>query len=152
MQWAAFRGHLPTVRLLIAAGADLDSVNNQGNSALHWAAHNDHVQELEALCQAGACPYLENMEGKSALKVASFRRSFECAFFLNSWLSAFDEHIITLCRDRLERIFSLFLPVHVPNQNDPLCNVIIQYLAGDIRIDPETRDQACMMTKATLTL
>ena len=38
LHWAAWGGHVTTMRLLIRRGCDVDSVDGRGVTPLHWAA------------------------------------------------------------------------------------------------------------------
>ena len=58
------------MNLLLQAGATVDAVNNDGNTALHEAARNGEIQVVEALLNAGADKALKGYEGKTALEKA----------------------------------------------------------------------------------
>jgi hypothetical protein len=47
-------GSAEDVRLLVAAGADVAAVAEEGRSALYWAARQGHVEVIEARARAGA--------------------------------------------------------------------------------------------------
>eukprot|EP00698_Gefionella_okellyi_P004260 TRINITY_DN13953_c0_g1_i1.p1 TRINITY_DN13953_c0_g1~~TRINITY_DN13953_c0_g1_i1.p1 ORF type:complete len:546 (+),score=111.18 TRINITY_DN13953_c0_g1_i1:46-1638(+) len=51
---AASRGHTEVIRVLLQAGAPVDSVDYQFNTALHYAAFNGQAKALRQLIQAGA--------------------------------------------------------------------------------------------------
>ena len=53
------------VRLLLAAGADLNARDKQGNTALMLC--RDDVEQVELLLKAGADPNVRNLEGETAL-------------------------------------------------------------------------------------
>ena len=84
---AAHLGHARVVRLLIAAGAPLDHVNN-----LHWTAVIEaivlgdggprHQSTLEALLAAGASTRLTDREGRTPLQLARGRGYDEMAKLL----------------------------------------------------------------------
>jgi ankyrin repeat protein len=84
---AAHLGHARVVRLLIAAGAPLDHVNN-----LHWTAVIEaivlgdggprHQATLEALLAAGASTRLTDREGRTPLQLARGRGYDEMAKLL----------------------------------------------------------------------
>ncbi|MBU0515690.1 MAG: ankyrin repeat domain-containing protein [Proteobacteria bacterium] len=52
--WAARKGYLNIVKLLLARGADINGTNKWNNGSLHWAAYNGQVPVVEYLCQKGA--------------------------------------------------------------------------------------------------
>ena len=60
LQWAALRGHYPTVERLIAHRADVNASNNQLSTALHWACRAGHIKIVEFLCHQGAYIYRRN--------------------------------------------------------------------------------------------
>jgi ankyrin repeat protein len=51
---AAVRGHLPAVRFLVEAGADLDRRAKFGLTATMLAVVNEHIQVASVLASAGA--------------------------------------------------------------------------------------------------
>jgi ankyrin repeat protein len=76
---AAHRGNVEAVRLLIAAGAPLDHVNNQGWTALIEAVvlgngDGNHTATVEALAKAGADPNVADRQKMTALAHARARR------------------------------------------------------------------------------
>lgn len=54
LHFAAAGGHETVVRILIAAGADINFQNPNGDSPLHYAAINGQAHIVTALMQAGA--------------------------------------------------------------------------------------------------
>ena len=55
---AAYHGHADTVTLLIEAGADLDRINDRGQSPLAAAVFKNYLPVVERLFAAGADPRL----------------------------------------------------------------------------------------------
>ena len=55
-----------TINLLIKRGADLDLIDNRGQSALMTAARQNHLTLYELLLAAGADPALKDKEGLTA--------------------------------------------------------------------------------------
>ncbi len=51
---AVLFGHLETVKALIAAGADVNETNLDGESPLYWAVKKGHTEIVELLKAAGA--------------------------------------------------------------------------------------------------
>lgn len=75
---AAHLGHADAVRMLIAAGAPLDHVNNLGWTALHEAimlgdGGPRHTETLRALVEAGANVDLPDRDGATPLALARAR-------------------------------------------------------------------------------
>jgi uncharacterized protein len=56
LMWAAGEGHVPVVRQLAAAGADLRSRSKSGFSPLLFAVRNGHMPAIETLLTLGADP------------------------------------------------------------------------------------------------
>ena len=54
LQWAALNGRVAAVRLLLAAGAEVDARDAAGQTALHWAAERNQEACLQALLDAGS--------------------------------------------------------------------------------------------------
>ena len=47
-------GHIETVEILVAAGADVNAESEEGNTPLTWAAKSGHPEIVDILKQAGA--------------------------------------------------------------------------------------------------
>ncbi len=54
LHWAAYKGHAAIAQVLITAGAEVNSKNNNGETPLHVAAYHGHAAVAEALITAGA--------------------------------------------------------------------------------------------------
>ena len=77
--------------MLIAARADVDARNNDGNTALITAASNSRAESVKALIAAGADAEARNNNGSTALACAKRRgtvtdESKECISALESIL------------------------------------------------------------------
>jgi ankyrin repeat protein len=86
---AAHLGHAEVVRLLIAAGAPLDHVNNLGWTALIESivlgdGGAEHRACLRALLEAGANPNLADRDGRTPLALAEARGYGEMAALLRA--------------------------------------------------------------------
>lgn len=68
---AARQGNLAVVQELIAAGADLEAADADGNTALWAAAFGENVAVLQALIKAGCKINHQNPDGATALIYAS---------------------------------------------------------------------------------
>jgi ankyrin repeat protein len=60
------------VRMLVEAGADIDTLDLDGNSALHFAARNGNVEMLRLLKAAGSWLHTSGKGGHTALHFAVF--------------------------------------------------------------------------------
>lgn len=67
LHWAAYWNHLPTLELLIRAGASLDAVNEYGATPLWAACANRHDDPIRRLLAAGADPNRRLNAGETLL-------------------------------------------------------------------------------------
>src|SRR4051812_1052299 len=86
---AAHLGHAQVVRVLIAAGAPLDHVNNLGWTALIESivlgnGGKNHIDTLEALVKAGANVSIADRAGATPLTLAKARRYTEMVRILQA--------------------------------------------------------------------
>ena len=63
LHWAADRGHVDIVRLLLARGAAVDVLDPDGQTPLHYAASCGHLEAAQALLEAGADPAAQDGDG-----------------------------------------------------------------------------------------
>ena len=68
LMMAAFRGHDPSVRMLIAKGA---AVNRSGWTPLHYAAANGHTNAVNLLIASGASLDARSPNGTTAMMMAA---------------------------------------------------------------------------------
>ena len=68
---ASNEGDVETVRLLIAAGADLNTANQFGYTSICIASHEGHVETVRLLIAAGADLNTANNEGITPIHAAS---------------------------------------------------------------------------------
>jgi ankyrin repeat protein len=69
--WAAFRGHLDVVRLLLEAGADIDSRGTNEMTGLMWAVQGVEKEVVSFLLEKGASLEEKDNQGRTALMIAS---------------------------------------------------------------------------------
>ena len=56
--WAARKGHLDIVKMLIEFEAKIDSATDEGYTPLLWATQNKHFDVAKYLIEKGEGPYL----------------------------------------------------------------------------------------------
>jgi uncharacterized protein len=67
---AAMKGHLEAMRVLLAAGADIEALSADDYTALIAAANERQTESVKLLLEYGACPTTKNKEGRTALEEA----------------------------------------------------------------------------------
>ena len=68
---AAERGDAELVRSLLEAGADANSPDREGRTALHAAVDQRSLGTVKLLLQAGADPHREDVQGISPREIAA---------------------------------------------------------------------------------
>ncbi|MBT28688.1 MAG: hypothetical protein CMO01_03425 [Thalassobius sp.] len=77
---AAFYGYEKIIELLVAKGADINAVNEAGQTPLYSAIHADHVQAVEALLNHGASLSTKYTDNRyTALHLAALDGKYEVA-------------------------------------------------------------------------
>lgn len=71
LMWSAFMGTDKSAKALIAAGADLNIQNNEGDTALHYAVNWIHPEVCKLLINAGANVNIQNKQGETPLHCAA---------------------------------------------------------------------------------
>lgn len=70
LHYAAFNGHVEIVRFLVSKKTDLNIRAPNGNTALMLAARNGHKEVVSMLVEAGADLDLDDREGNTAFSMA----------------------------------------------------------------------------------
>ena len=73
LNWAAYHGHVPVIKLLLARGASINLTNRTGFTPLHHAAEMGNREAAALLIAAGADRKLRNVAGLTAAEVADAR-------------------------------------------------------------------------------
>jgi ankyrin repeat protein len=73
LQYAASRGHVWIVRLLLRRGAEVDSRDTNGRTPLIWAVMGQHHEVAEELLEHGADPLAANRGGWRPIDYANAR-------------------------------------------------------------------------------
>ncbi|KAH7290192.1 hypothetical protein KP509_30G035700 [Ceratopteris richardii] len=71
LHWAAQRGHVSSVSLLLEAGASVDSVDDAGDTPLHHAARSRRTAVVELLLRATRLFNARNKDGDTPLHLAA---------------------------------------------------------------------------------
>jgi ankyrin repeat protein len=85
LMYAAFNGQSVTTKLLIESSANVNAIDNDGNTASTLAASGNHWEVAELLAVAGADVTHPNVKGKSTLDYA---RHAKQKAFLKKWQPA----------------------------------------------------------------
>lgn len=83
--WAAEMGSTDCVRELLSAGADPNTFESDGWSALHWAARNGHARVARLLLEHGASFSHLDAQGNTPLDWAMYRKHWNVVSVLNEW-------------------------------------------------------------------
>jgi ankyrin repeat protein len=84
LNWAALNNQVPAIKLLLAAGAAIDTANLTGFTALHHAAEVGALDAARALLAAGANPRKLNGDGYTPSQVARERGHAQVAELLDA--------------------------------------------------------------------
>mmetsp|Transcript_35947 Transcript_35947/g.49898 ORF Transcript_35947/g.49898 Transcript_35947/m.49898 type:complete len:238 (+) Transcript_35947:281-994(+) len=71
LHWAAHKGNVEIVKMLLKVTKDVNFPNNMGNTPLHYAAINCKVEAAKLLLEAGADPNKANENGQTPLHGAA---------------------------------------------------------------------------------
>jgi ankyrin repeat protein len=75
MVWDYPHAQRDTVRILCAAGAEVDATDGQGQTALMYATFSENIEVAEVLIQAGASTNIRDSEDRTLLDVAKLINS-----------------------------------------------------------------------------
>lgn len=68
LHWAAINAHVPTCKLLLDMGAEIDALGGDlVASPLQWAARNGHLYAMQMLLSHGADPTIKDAQGFNTL-------------------------------------------------------------------------------------
>ncbi len=82
LDWAATREHWHIFQQLIAAGAPVDRVGDDGGTVLHRVCHHDRPDMLQLVLDAGGDITVQNQWGRTPLHVAARRGAPQVARLL----------------------------------------------------------------------
>lgn len=71
IHFAAQKGHLEVVRILVTSGVSVKSTNRKGMTALHYAAQGSHKELAKYLIKKGANVNAKNKAGKTPVDLAN---------------------------------------------------------------------------------
>lgn len=71
IHFAAQKGHLDVVKILLASGVSVKSCNRKGMTALHYAAQGSNTEFVNYLLKKGGNKNNKNKAGKTAVDLAS---------------------------------------------------------------------------------
>ncbi|KAI5656488.1 hypothetical protein M9H77_25281 [Catharanthus roseus] len=71
IHFAAQKGHLDVVRMLVTSGVSVKSINRKGMTALHYAAQGSHIELAKYLIKKGSNVNAKNKAGKTPVDLAT---------------------------------------------------------------------------------
>lgn len=71
LHWAAEKGHVSVVELLMTSGASIEAEDAFGRTPLHWAAEFNKPNVLDVLLESGASLQVKSNSGNTALHWAA---------------------------------------------------------------------------------
>ena len=136
--WAVFAGHAPVVQVLLAAGANIEAVNQGDVTPLRLASFSGHVEIIEILIAHGARVDAHNSERNTALHTASYSGNEHAVFALlkagaNQFLKNIGEETpVEAAATSAEHVKAVFFddapPPSTPYVIKPLAQKNFQYL------------------------
>ena len=127
LSMAAMAGNLELAQALLAGGADVDALNQDGSSPLSGAAFFGRVELLEYLLDQGADPDAKSGTGETALSATKI--PWDVTEFLADLLQ------VQLDRDKVEtgRRQCAELLVFIENTNNPTARLFEAIGAGNVK-------------------
>lgn len=71
IHFAAQKGHLEVIKILVTSGVSVKSSNRKGMTALHYAVQGSNLELVKYLLKKGANKNLKNKAGKTAVDLSS---------------------------------------------------------------------------------
>jgi uncharacterized protein len=86
LHYAATRGHVAVMALLLEENAYIDAASPNGTTPLMMAAHYGTPSAVKLLLEAGADPMLKNQLGLTAMDFAHRANQFDSAAILGAFI------------------------------------------------------------------
>jgi uncharacterized protein len=74
------------LKVLLAAGANVDAEDTDSATPLHMAAYANRIENAKILLEAGADPHAQSSSGRTALMLARKSRADEIAGLIALWI------------------------------------------------------------------
>ncbi len=86
LHFAATNPDIGPLKVLLAAGANVDAEDADGATPLHMAAYANRIENAKALLEAGADVHAQSSSGRTALMLARKSRADEIAGLISLWV------------------------------------------------------------------
>lgn len=83
---AAMLGKIKKIQKLVAAGANLDAVDDRGWTSLMYAASRNEYEAVKTLLDLGASAILKDMDNKTAVDIARDKNNIESMDVINRYI------------------------------------------------------------------
>lgn len=83
---AATNPNIAPLKVLLAAGANVNAEDADGATPLHMAAYTNRIENAKALLEAGADVHAQSSSGRTALMLARKSRADEIAGLIALWV------------------------------------------------------------------